>query len=138
VPGINDAIRISRGSQVCTSLHNGMTPQRGLDDFGGGSRSAKRSGWDDSRRQAARMVRCLGIGCLRDWCRWGLAASGMVPDANDEIDGFSYKPRTRRLPSTTMKATALLIGLITGVSPGDWRLRGLVASGMGQADSART
>lgn len=31
VPGINDAIRISRGSQVCTSLHNGMTPQQILD-----------------------------------------------------------------------------------------------------------
>jgi hypothetical protein len=31
VPGINDAVRISRGSQVCTSLHNGMTPQQVLD-----------------------------------------------------------------------------------------------------------
>jgi hypothetical protein len=31
VPGINDAVRISRGSQVCTSLHNGMTPQQILD-----------------------------------------------------------------------------------------------------------
>ena len=31
VPGINDAVRISRGSQVCTSLHNGMTPQQIID-----------------------------------------------------------------------------------------------------------
>jgi hypothetical protein len=31
VPGINDAVRISRGSQACTSLHNGMTPQQILD-----------------------------------------------------------------------------------------------------------
>jgi hypothetical protein len=31
VPGINDAVRISRGSQVCTSLHNGMTPQQVID-----------------------------------------------------------------------------------------------------------
>ena len=31
MPGINDAVRISRGSQVCTSLHNGMTPQQILD-----------------------------------------------------------------------------------------------------------
>jgi hypothetical protein len=31
VPGINDAVRISRGSQVCTQLHNGMTPQQILD-----------------------------------------------------------------------------------------------------------
>ena len=31
VPGINDAVRISRGSQVCTSLRNGMTPQQIID-----------------------------------------------------------------------------------------------------------
>jgi Protein of unknown function (DUF732) len=31
VPGINDAVRISRGSQVCTSLHNSMTPQQIID-----------------------------------------------------------------------------------------------------------
>ncbi|BBY41682.1 hypothetical protein MMAN_58160 [Mycobacterium mantenii] len=31
VPGINDAVRISRGSQVCVSLHNGMTPQQIID-----------------------------------------------------------------------------------------------------------
>ena len=31
VPGINDAVRISRGSKVCTSLHNGMTPQQIID-----------------------------------------------------------------------------------------------------------
>jgi hypothetical protein len=31
VPGINDAIRISRGVKVCTDLHNGMTPQQEID-----------------------------------------------------------------------------------------------------------
>ena len=31
MPGINDAVKISRGSQVCTSLHNGMTPQQIID-----------------------------------------------------------------------------------------------------------
>jgi hypothetical protein len=28
VPGINDAVRISRGANVCTDLHNGMTPEQ--------------------------------------------------------------------------------------------------------------
>jgi hypothetical protein len=31
VPGINDAVRISRGAKVCTDLHNGMTPQQEID-----------------------------------------------------------------------------------------------------------
>ena len=31
VPGINDAVRISRGTKVCTDLHNGMTPQQEID-----------------------------------------------------------------------------------------------------------
>lgn len=30
-PGINDAVRISRGTQVCVQLHNGMTPQNIVD-----------------------------------------------------------------------------------------------------------
>jgi hypothetical protein len=31
VPGINDAVGISRGAKVCTDLHNGMTPQHVID-----------------------------------------------------------------------------------------------------------
>jgi hypothetical protein len=31
VPGINDAVRISRGAKVCTDLHNGMTSQQVID-----------------------------------------------------------------------------------------------------------
>jgi hypothetical protein len=31
VPGINDAVRISRGARVCTDLHNGMTPRQEVD-----------------------------------------------------------------------------------------------------------
>jgi hypothetical protein len=31
VPGITDAVRVSRGSRVSTSLHNGMTPQQIID-----------------------------------------------------------------------------------------------------------
>ncbi len=31
VPGINDAVRISRGAKACTDLHNGMAPQQEID-----------------------------------------------------------------------------------------------------------
>jgi hypothetical protein len=31
VPGINDAVRISRGVKVCIDIHNGMTAQQEVD-----------------------------------------------------------------------------------------------------------